>query len=144
MKPSGNPPEAEVQAQKPEPTSPDSTTLESPAAVIHEYYDAINARDYRRAYALWGDLGAGSPLTYEKFAAGFADTDSVHVEIGEPGRVEGAAGSRFVDVPVIIFATTKSGEHQRFEGRYTLRRSVVDGASPAQKRWHIYSAEIRR
>ncbi len=118
------------------------TAVADPADVVRRYYAAIAARDYRTAYALWGNGGAASGQTYAAFAAGFAHTASVEADVGEPGRVEGAAGSRYVTVPVSVRATTAAGERQRFEGTYTLRRSVVDGASAAQRRWHIDSAHI--
>ena len=123
-------------------TSWQRAAVDSPADVITRYYNAIAARDYRRAYALWGDSGRSSGQTYEEFARGFENTATVTVEVGAPGRIEGAAGSQYVEVPVVIRATTRSGEQQRFEGTYTLRRSNVDGATPEQRRWHIHSADI--
>jgi hypothetical protein len=122
------------------PVVPDSAL--AAADVIRRYYAAIDARDYRQAYALWGNGGAASSQTFEQFRAGFANTVHVEVAIGEVGQVEGAAGSRYVDVPVVVRATTKEGEAQRFEGSYTLRRTVVDGSTDAQRRWHIYSAKL--
>jgi hypothetical protein len=112
-------------------------------AVIDDYYRAINARDFERAYRAWGDSGPPGQ-TLDQFIAGFADTQSVDVKTGAPSRVEGAAGSRYVTVPVTIVATTRDGATQRFEGTYSLRRSVVDGATAAQRAWHIHRAEIRR
>lgn len=126
-------------------TSPNDSDSTSPAAaaeVIRRYYTDINAREYRRAYELWGEGGRASGKSYQEFAAGFAKTDGVEVETGDPSRVEGAAGSRFVKVPVVIRAVLTNGTRQRFQGTYTLRRVVVDGAPPAERRWHIYSAEI--
>ena len=123
----------------------ESTLDESQAAVsvIHDYYDAIAKRDFEKAYGYWGSTG---PLgqTLESFAAGFADTATVTVKTGKPSRVEPAAGSRYVEVPVTITATTKAGETQRFEGTYTLRRSVVEGAAAANAKWHIHKASIRK
>jgi hypothetical protein len=110
--------------------------------VIRGYYAAINAKDYRRAYGLWGNGGTASGQSFDSFAAGFARTANVAVEIGDPGRVEGAAGSRYVEIPVVVRATTDDGDSQRFSGSYTLRRSVVDGATAAQRRWHIDSASL--
>lgn len=114
----------------------------APADVIRRYYAAIDERDYPTAYALWGDEGARSGQSYDEFAAGFAQTARVTVELGEPGRIEGAAGSQYVTVPVEIRAMTSEGAEQRFRGSYTLRRSVVDGATAAQRRWHIEAADI--
>jgi hypothetical protein len=110
--------------------------------VIERYYAAIAARDYRSAYDFWPSGSEPNRQTYDQFAAGFAETESVAVEVGEPGRVEAAAGSRYVDVPVTIRARARSGVEQRFQGSYTLRRSVADGASAAQQMWHLYSASI--
>jgi hypothetical protein len=120
------------------------TGSSQPEDVIRRYYVAIAAGAYERAYALWGNDGAASGQTLEEFEAGFARTARVEVEVGEPGRVEPAAGSRYVEIPVIVRAVTVDGEEQHFEGTYTLRRSVVDGASEEQRRWHLYSAEIAR
>jgi len=121
----------------------DSTSVDAAAAVIREYYGAIQARDYRRAYRLWEGGGAASGQTYERFAVGFAGTARVAVALGKPGRMDAAAGSRYVEIPVTIRAVTRGGGEQVFEGSYVLRRSVVDGATEAQRRWHIYSAKIR-
>ena len=53
-----------------------------------------------------------------------------------------AAGSRYVEIPVELTATTNDGRTQRFQGTVTLRRSVVVGATLEQRRWHIYTAKI--
>lgn len=139
---SGAPVASGAPSATPAPAAPDSTL--TPAEVIRRYYAAIDARDYRRAYELWGDGGASSGQSFAEFSAGFANTTGVEVEVGEVGRVEGAAGSRYVDVPVVVRATTTGGATQRFEGSYTLRRTVVDGSTPAQRRWHIDSAKLAR
>jgi hypothetical protein len=123
--------------------STDAGTSEA-ADVIRRYYAAINARDLRRAYTLWSGAGPGSGQTFERFAAGFAHTARAQVEAGKPSRIEPAAGSRYVEVPVVIRAVTDRGEEQRFEGTYVLRRSIVDGASTEERGWHIYSAKIAR
>jgi hypothetical protein len=125
------------------PAGIDRDGAEGAVAVIREYYDAIDAHDYRRAYLLWSDSGRASNQTFDAFRAGYANTASVTVRTGEPGRIEGAAGSRFIEIPVTIEARTTADSTQRFAGTYALRRAVVDGASDAQRRWHIHSADIR-
>jgi hypothetical protein len=47
-----------------------------------------------------------------------------------------------VTVPVVVTAVTRDGQEQRYEGTYDLRRTVVDGATEAQQRWHFYSAAL--
>lgn len=117
--------------------------LAAATSVIAEYYAAIDARDYHRAYSQWGDSGRSSGQSYEEFAAGFADTERVAVTVHDAGRIEGAAGSRFVEIPVTVTATTHAGDRQRYEGTYTLRRVVVDGATPEQRLWHLDQARLR-
>jgi hypothetical protein len=112
-------------------------------AIVHEYYRAISSRDFERAYRYWGVSGPpGQSL--QSFAAGFTDTASVQAKTGAPSRIEPAAGSRYIEVPTTIVATTKAGTARRFEGTYTLRRTVIDGAPAAERRWHIYRASIRQ
>jgi len=111
-------------------------------AVIRDYYAAIDAHDYRRAYLAWEQEGAASGQSFDAFRRGFDSTASVAVQLGAPSRIDGAAGSRYVTVPVQITARTTGGAVQRFVGTYTLRRAVVTGATPEQRTWHIYSAKV--
>jgi len=121
--------------------APDSV---SAAAVLDAYYEAINQKNYPRAYTLWGSNGEASGKTLAQFTAGFAKTDSVSIKIGPAGPIEGAAGSRYVNIPVTIAARLSDGTQQHFTGTYTLRRSVVDGATPEQRSWRIYTAHISK
>ena len=79
----------------------------------------------------------------EQFSSGFASTAETNVEIGKPTEPEGAAGSQYITVPVKVRANSKDGTEQRFEGKYVLRRSMVEGAEHRGE-WRIYSAEIRK
>jgi hypothetical protein len=121
--------------------APDEPGPGEALAVVRAYYGAINAADYARAHALWATGASGQTL--DQFAQGFADTASVVVDVESPGRIEGAAGSRYIEVPVAVEARQRDGGVRRFVGAYTLRRSVVDGASEAQRQWRIASADIR-
>lgn len=120
----------------------DFTGPAAAVAVIRDYYDAIARGDFAHAYAHWADDGAASGQSFEEFRSGYAETASVEVEIGEPGRIEPAAGSRYIRVPVEIRAVRTDGRAQCFRGRYTLRRGVVPGASADQRRWRIHSADL--
>lgn len=116
----------------------DGADAEEAAAVIRAYYDAIDDGKYRQAYGYWED----SEQTFEAFTAGFEETAGVSVEVARPGRVEAAAGSRYVDVPVSVHAVSVDGRRQAFRGTYVLRKSVVPGASAEQRTWRIYSADL--
>ena len=118
-------------------------TVDDALAVLEGYYAALATRRYGDAYAAWGDEGRRSGLAYARFRAGFDSTASVRARVGTPGPVEGAAGSRFVEIPVTIEARSLAGRVRRYAGRYVLRRVVVDGATESQRRWHLESARIR-
>lgn len=66
----------------------------------------------------------------------FADTVIATFTVGSPGRIEGAAGSRYVTVPFVV-DVTRGGAVRTLHGVATLRRAVVDGATDAQRRWRI-------
>ena len=111
-------------------------------AVLTRYFAEINAREFHEAYHFWSNDGAASGLTLEEFARGYDRTRSTTFTTGTPGRIEGAAGSRYVELPITIEAITVDGVHQRFAGRVVLRRVVVPGAANEERKWHIYSAAI--
>jgi hypothetical protein len=120
-----------------------SDTSTTPALLVRRYYGAIRAGNYDSAYFLWGQSGQASGHTRESFAAGFAQTREVHAVVSDSVKLEGAAGSQYATVPVVVDATLRNGTRQHFEGTYTLRRAMVDGATPDQRRWHIYSADLK-
>jgi hypothetical protein len=120
----------------------DSLGEEAALAILRSYYDAIDQREYARAYRFWGGEGASSRQTLAEFRRGFAQTVSVRLTMEKPGRMEGAAGSRYLEIPVAITAVDTRGRVQHFRGTYTMRRSVVDGATPEQRAWRIDSATL--
>jgi len=128
---------------RPQAAAADSGSAQAAAEVIRRYYAAIDACDFRGAYAQWARDGAASGKSFEAFASGFANTAHAAVEIGVPGAIEGAAGSRYIEIPVVVRAITRDAAVQRFTGSYVLRRSEVDGATAAQRHWHFDSATLR-
>jgi hypothetical protein len=62
----------------------------------------------------------------------------VHLEIGNLGEPEGAAGSIYVTMPVIYYGDAKDGQPFRRSAEVILRRvNDVPGSTEAQRRWHI-------
>lgn len=123
-------------------TMPAEPTPADAVAVVREYYQSIDSLDFAHAWSLWSDGGRSSGQTLQQFADGFANTAGVVIDTGTPGNMEAAAGSRFIQVPVTIRATTRDGATQRYIGTYTLRRAVVDGATAEQRAWRIASAAL--
>lgn len=119
-------------------------SIAEPAAVVRFYYAAINAGKLRCAYGAWANKGDASGQTFAEFADGYAHTQRVDVQTSEPGRVDAAAGSRYVTIPVTLKAVQNDGSIQRFSGHYVLRRAVVPGATREQRQWRLYTAEIKR
>lgn len=112
----------------------DSTT------VLRSYFDAINAKQYARAYTLWNGLGLSSGQTFAEFLQGYANTYRVDVDMGVPLN-QGAAGSIYADVPVVVYATQNDRKTTlAFCGTYTARHLNV----PPFDRfgWHIEGANI--
>lgn len=124
--------------------SSDQATPAAARQVVIDYYAAIDARDFTKAYALWDDKGAASGQSYEHFSGGYANTLSVKADVGESRDEEGAAGSRFIQVPVELKALQRDGSERAYRGRFTLRAVMADGASEEQRRWHLASAEMQR
>jgi len=122
----------------------DSTSADAATAWIRGYYRAIDERRYQDAYDHWEQNGQASGKSFEAFQKGFEQTASVDAIVGGPGLIGAAAGSRFVEVPVQIMARSRDGRQESYSGAYTLRLSVVDGATPEQRTWHIYRAHLKK
>jgi hypothetical protein len=116
----------------------------SAAGVVRRYYYAIRNREFETAYELWDRSGEASGKTRSEFASGFAQTAQAVATVGDSVSVEGAAGSQFATVPVTVDAVLRGGTRQHFVGSYTLRRTIVDGATAEQRTWHIYSAHLQQ
>lgn len=89
------------------------------AAIVRSFYNAVNRREYVRAWDYFGD--AKPAPSFEEFVAGYRTTERVDLETGAVSR-EGAAGSVFLGVPVAIRATATDGGVQVFTGCYRLRQ----------------------
>jgi hypothetical protein len=108
------------------------------ANVLRNYYDLLKAGRRDEAARLWSPGSSGSP---EQSVASY-DIHDVH--IGEPGRIEGAAGSLYVTVPVEIDARQKSAEQVHLSGEATLRRSNdVPGSTLEQRSWRIVRIDVQ-
>ena len=100
--------------------------------ILLEWAHAIERRDFARADAQWG-AGAADAGS----AAQFGEYQTITVGFGD-GDVEGAAGSLYSEVPLTITGKRKGGAPLTRQGTVVLRRiNDVDGATPAQLRWHL-------
>ncbi|MDE2384254.1 MAG: DUF1176 domain-containing protein [Alphaproteobacteria bacterium] len=111
----------------------------TPESLIRSLYNAINQKQYARA---WGYFGDPPAKDFETYAKGFESTQHVDVLTGDYTG-DGAAGSVFFNVPVAIRATDASGKISAFAGCYVLRQ--VNGAiqDPPYTPLHIQSAKLK-
>jgi hypothetical protein len=104
---------------------------------------ALEQGDFATAYAQWGaDAAARSGRTEAEHAAYWAAFRTIAVAVPE-GRMEGAAGSSYYEVPATITGERTDGTAYRLEGPVVLRRvNDVPGATAEQLRWHIESVDL--
>jgi len=120
------------------------TSAQGAANVLQTYYALVAEGRYDDAWRLWTEGGQGSGMTMEAFAKSFAPYESYSANIGGPGPIEGAAGSLFVSVPVVIYGRRRSGEELHLLGEATLRRvNDVPGSTAEQRSWHIFRIDLQ-
>ncbi|MEO7750424.1 MAG: hypothetical protein ABIS09_03780 [Sphingomicrobium sp.] len=114
-----------------EPKGPiDPKSVEAAGQVVQLYGALIEERRFNEAGSLWGDRALAA-----SFATHFKVT--THMEIGDLGETDGAAGSIFTTVPVIFYRTGL-----RRHADVILRRvNDVPGSTAEQRRWHIAQIE---
>ena len=134
-RPSPSPPPATA------PSVPDSE--KTPAAaktVVEAYFKALAERRYAAAYRLYPASG----MSAAEFAASYAKYRTFNASVGTPGDTEGGAGSIYIEIPVVVTGTLRTGGPFRLEGPVSLRRvNDVDGATEAQLRWHIFATGLK-
>lgn len=117
----------------------------SPDGTLLSFYNAINRKEYERAYSYF--QGAPNPAPslappYDQWAKGYADTTSVTVAHTQP-VVGAGAGNLYATMTVVLTAKHTDGSTHVFAGCYVLHR-VNDGISPNPDdvKWHVYSAKL--
>jgi len=88
-----------------------------PADVVNAYFDAINLRDYQKAWDL-GGKNTGS--SYASFVSGFKTTEMVSVKILD---VSGDVGTGVVTARLSTVET--DGSSKVFQGTYTVKNGVI-------------------
>ena len=101
----------------------------SAQAILNSYYNAINRKEYARAWTYWGENSEVEP--YETFKKGFGNTKNVDLRTGETIN-EGAAGSTYSTVRTGLSVTNEDGTKEFFEGCYTthLSQPVIQDTVP--------------
>ena len=117
-----------------EPKGPiDPKSPEAAGQVVQQYAALIEQKKWADAEKLWGNSDAAKALTAE-----LKNDAEAHLQIGKPADMEGAAGSSYITVPIVLYGKdSKAAEFHR-PGKVTLRRvNDVPGSTDAQRHWHI-------
>lgn len=131
-------PVGEGESNMTEKPSPDGAV-----AVVKAYFDAVRSGRSTEAYRMWGNKGHDSGTTDAQFAAHIRSFKDIDVAVEDPGQMEGAAGSIYIEIPVKISGVSGQGMPLSTEGVVTLRRvNNVPGADPDSLRWHIVKSTL--
>jgi membrane-bound inhibitor of C-type lysozyme len=110
------------------------TSAQGAADVVQTYYALVEEGKYAEAAKLRSD---GRAEDFSPYA-------SYHAQVGAPGQAEGAAGSIYVEVPVVIYGRLKTGAEVHRSGRAVLRRvNDVPGSTAEQRRWRIERIDLK-
>jgi hypothetical protein len=121
-----------------EPQGPiDPKSAEAAGQVVQHYGALIEQKRFDEAALLWNDAKAA-----KTFGERFRTYREIHVQVGKPADMEGAAGSIYITVPVVVNGASSSGSPFTCRGDATLRRANdVPGSTEKQRRWHIAGIE---
>jgi hypothetical protein len=118
----------------PEPKGPiDPRSVEAAGQVVQHYGALIEQGRWAESWKLWSN-----PNSAKEFDRNWLTDSEVHLEIGNLGDAEGAAGSIYTNVPVVFYGKTKAGGSFRRPANIIVRRvNDVPGSTEAQRRWQI-------
>ncbi|MFC4257192.1 hypothetical protein GRI97_16370 [Altererythrobacter xixiisoli] len=111
--------------------------------VLLTWARALENGNYDAAYAQWGEAGERSGMDAAAHADYWRKYSRITIAVPK-GTMDAGAGSLFYEVPAVVTGTDKDGRPFRLEGTVFLRRvNDVDGATPAQLRWHIDRVDLK-
>jgi membrane-bound inhibitor of C-type lysozyme len=109
------------------------TSAQGAANVVQTYFALLEQGKAAEAARLRVD---GRPEDLSPYA-------SYHAQVGAPGHSEGAAGSLYIEVPVVIYGRLKTGGELHRAGKAVLRRANdVPGSTADERRWRIDRLEV--
>jgi len=102
----------------------------TPIALITSLFNAVNRKEYLRAYSYWSNP-ASTLGTLASYSAGYADTASVDLVFGTITGDAGA-GQMYYTIPVILKATATNGVQANYAACYVahLAQPANFGAPP--------------
>lgn len=121
----------------PEPKGPiNPKSAEAAGQVVQHYGALIEQKRFAAAEKLWGHAPSAKQQTSE-----LKRYSEAHLQIGRPADMEGAAGSIYITVPVVLYGTLEGKNVHRKVNVILRRVNDVPGSTQAQRRWHIERIE---
>lgn len=110
-----------------------------PMRMITSYINAINRKEYERAYGYWHTPSQ----TLKQFEQGYATTANVTATFASASGIDAATSQRRTAIAVVLDATHTDGTTQRYSGCY-VAWTTVPGVSdnPNDSLWHIEDATV--
>ena len=116
----------------------DPKSAEAAGQAMQSYGALIEQKRFAEAEQFWGDRAAAKPLS-----DGLRANRENPLQVGKPGGMEGAAGSSYVTVPIVLYGIDSAGKSFSRSGEAVLRRvNDVPGSTEAQRRWHIEQLKL--
>ena len=112
----------------------------SVSAIIRSLYNAVNRKEYARAWSYYGEQKPADSL--KAYAGGYKDTAGIELAFGRV-ESEGAAGSVFYSLPVAIEAASTDGTSKVFAGCYTARLANPQIQDESFVPLHIEKGELK-
>ena len=142
----GEPAQIQAHEQPNPPSNPakgsasyDPASAAAAQAVLIDYARHLESGQLSEARRSWTEGSDSSIIDgqLEQF-------DRIKAEVGNPGRMEGAAGSSYIEIPLDLTGLTRNGKPLALSGTAILRRvNDVPGSTELQRRWHIYRVELQ-
>ncbi len=114
-----------------------------PEAVARRYGEALAARRYDAAWALWDAAGASAGMSRAALAAQFEPYTKLRVAVGTPFDADAGAGQRYVSVLVTFTGSMRDGAPLRRTATLVLHKAAdgIDSDEPHAHAWRIRSSE---
>lgn len=90
----------------------------TPQKLIESFYNAINKKQYARAYRYYAANGS-TPKDFQTWADGYANTKHVSVKFG-PTEPDPGAGQIYWALPVALSVLSTDGSEKVFTGCYEI------------------------
>lgn len=112
----------------------DPGSADAAVAVVRRYLRALAGDDRAAAAREWDVNEAPTETNPARFAQRFAGAGAT---IGSPGRIDSGAGQRYVEVPIRVAERAGDGAAMRDMTVVLHRSGDIDGATAADRTWHI-------